>query len=302
MQQAVRSVPTYALYGEKRPVAAPDFPEFLLHCEEIHERSRVHGWEIRPHRHKHYFQILYIAAGHAELTDGRGFRPVNLPSAILVPPGSIHGFRFSHDVEGFVVTIATARLQAMLGTDCAAVLSARDAAAIDLAPDEAGAARVASLLCDIPREYRERRRGHQTLIEGQVAAALSLLSRIGDDANMRSVFGAEAADGRTALLLRLIEAHYREHRPVGFYAAALGLSTTHLNRIARAAHGRTVRALLAERLADEAKRNLLFSVQTVKAIALQLGFTDVAYFSRFFHHATGMAPTVYRRVRQDRQA
>ncbi|TXI10768.1 MAG: AraC family transcriptional regulator, partial [Rhizobium sp.] len=50
-----RNVPTYELYGEN----SGGNPDFWLHCETISSRSSLHHWEIRPHRHDNFFQILY---------------------------------------------------------------------------------------------------------------------------------------------------------------------------------------------------------------------------------------------------
>ena len=35
----------------------------LIHCESIPERSKLHGWEIKPHRHSDLVQLLYVQAG-----------------------------------------------------------------------------------------------------------------------------------------------------------------------------------------------------------------------------------------------
>ena len=56
------AVPTYALYGEAdRPLLQDS-----LHCESIALRSRVHDWEIRPHRHDLFAQVLHIRHGSGE--------------------------------------------------------------------------------------------------------------------------------------------------------------------------------------------------------------------------------------------
>jgi AraC family 4-hydroxyphenylacetate 3-monooxygenase operon regulatory protein len=49
-----------------------------------------------------------------------------------------------------------------------------------------------------------------------------------------------------------------------------------------------------ERLLQEARRLLRFSTVQVGEISYQLGFTDPAYFSRFFTKRTGIPPSQFR--------
>jgi AraC family transcriptional activator of pobA len=58
--------------------------------------------------------------------------------------------------------------------------------------------------------------------------------------------------------------------------------------------------LIAGRLIEEAKRQLIFTASSVQAIALGLGFSDAAYFNRFFRRHAGNSPQAWRRAWQDR--
>ncbi len=114
------SIPVFKLYGEQQDWLSPD----LLHCETISLRSRIHDWEIRPHRHADLCQLLYVHKGRAQV-EIEGQHHVLAPSAIqVIPPLCVHGFQFSPDVEGFVLTLAAplvAQLQAQLGGSMSAL-------------------------------------------------------------------------------------------------------------------------------------------------------------------------------------
>ena len=97
-------VPTYALYGEQPASALPE----LLHCESIPARSRLHGWEIREHRHHHFLQILYIAHGSGQAQLAAERVALQAPCVVVVPAGVAHGFQFSADIDGFVFTLVQA--------------------------------------------------------------------------------------------------------------------------------------------------------------------------------------------------
>ncbi|MDE2275906.1 MAG: hypothetical protein KGK09_06380, partial [Burkholderiales bacterium] len=103
-------LPAYALYGESQADGRPD----RLHCESIAERSRLHGWEIRPHRHEALFQLLVIERGSAQAwLDGTALA-LQGPAAITVPALAAHGFRFAPSIDGVVFTVAEPHLAALL--------------------------------------------------------------------------------------------------------------------------------------------------------------------------------------------
>jgi AraC family transcriptional activator of pobA len=52
--------------------------------------------------------------------------------------------------------------------------------------------------------------------------------------------------------------------------------------------------LIHQRLLLEAKRNLVYTSMTVAQVADSLGFSEAAYFSRFFRRATGLSPRAFR--------
>ncbi len=92
----LRRIPTYALYGEQ----VGEISEFWGHSETIASRSSLNDWEIKPHRHDALFQILHLRSGEAQALIAGRWRDVPCPSAIVVPEGHEHGFRFSHDIDG----------------------------------------------------------------------------------------------------------------------------------------------------------------------------------------------------------
>jgi AraC family transcriptional activator of pobA len=112
------------------------------------------------------------------------------------------------------------------------------------------------------------------------------------------------AEGRDAVRMQelgdLIDTHLMEHRPLAFYAERLGISPTHLNRLCRLHFGESVQALVDRKLVSAARRELVFSPFPAKAVAFSLGFSDPAYFSRFFRKKTGMTPGRFRIAQRGR--
>jgi AraC family transcriptional activator of pobA len=82
---------------------------------------------------------------------------------------------------------------------------------------------------------------------------------------------------------------------VAQYAAGLNVTPARLRAACIEVTGKTPTRVLEERLVLEAKRNLTYTNMTVAQIAYYLGFTDPAYFSRFFSKLVGESPAAFRR-------
>ncbi|MBX5142785.1 helix-turn-helix domain-containing protein [Rhizobium lentis] len=284
-----RHIPTYELYGENTGRS----PEFWLHCETIRSRSSLHQWEIRLHRHESFFQILYIEAGSGDAIFGNRNHAICPPAIITVPPGLNHGFRFSRDIDGLVITILRSHLshppgeRSQLGEWLAMPLLT------PLAPDNAEAAYVMQTLRRLGDEFENRRGGRNEVLAAYVGLALRLTARISHEGHAQELPSNEN-ERRMEMLDELIQQHFRSHRPASFYARELGISSTHLTRIVRSMTGSTPHELIAGKLIEEAKRQLVFTIGSVQEIGFRLGFADPAYFSRFFLKYTGETPRAWR--------
>ena len=99
----------------------------------------------------------------------------------------------------------------------------------------------------------------------------------------------------TRELINAVEQHFQhKHRPAD-YAKLLNVTVKTLNRMARQHLGKTVGDMISERLITQAKHELYLHDKPIKQIAFDLGFHDVAYFSRFFKTQTKVSPEVYRK-------
>jgi AraC family transcriptional activator of pobA len=284
-----RHVPTYQLYGEENGKE----PDFWVHCETIKSRSSRHQWEIRLHRHESFFQILYIEAGSGDATFDRKSVSIHPPSILTVPPGLNHGFRFSRDIEGLVITVLASHLSHAPGErgGYGEWLALPHLTALD--PQDVDAAYLMQTVKRIGDEFEHRSSGRNEFLSSYITLSLRLAARIFHKDNV-SQLSAEEGEKRMELLRGLIQRHFRSHKPASFYAAELGISLTHLNRIVRSTTGHTVHDLISAKLIEESKRELVFSLASVQEISHRLGFNDPAYFSRFFLRQTAETPRAWR--------
>lgn len=286
-------VPTYALYGETDTGDSG----FWLHHETIHARSSRHDWEIQPHRHTDYFQILYIAAGSGDVLFSEETLGLKPGTVVTIPPGTSHGFRFSKTVVGSVITILSSHLDHGPGERSLLGQWLSHPQRIAPEPQVPYAEEAVRILGRITAEFEGRNCGRNEILRAYVAVLLHLLFRIGSD---QRILEGSSGDTRVDTLMNLIDQHFRTHRALSFYAGKIGVSPTHLNRLVRAQHGCSAHELIERKIIEEAKKHLIFSMSSIQEISYRLGFHDAAYFSRFFARGTGKAPKDWRSVERAR--
>lgn len=283
----VSPVPVYQLYGESDPETLVD----LVHGELIAARSRLHNWEIQPHRHHGLFQILWLARGSARVAlDGRHD---TLPAGrvLMLPPQCIHGFRFSPGADGVVVTFSCTLFE-RLQSGLADLLRGMTVPAVCVLTESPDRKRI-EMSFDAIHEACTGQDVHRgLLLEAQLVSILVWLSRMlpGAAAEMPLARGRE----HLARFSQLIEEKFTQHLPLEDYAANLNISTAHLNALCRRLTNHSALSLVHARIINEARRHLTYTLMPVRDIAELLGFSDPAYFTRFFKRATGVSPAVFR--------
>ncbi|MCK0715329.1 helix-turn-helix domain-containing protein [Chromohalobacter sarecensis] len=283
------AIPVFQLYGETHQWPTPD----LLHCESIAERSRLHDWHIRPHRHADLVHVLHIAHGEVRLTFDDDVQRVQGPLLIVVPAMTVHAFRFSHDVDGHIITLAMP-----LATHIADTLHPQGqvlarAGFYPLA-EQAERAPIATLVAQLDAEYRQPAEGRDALLEALLNSLLVLASRRATRRQARRSRHHERGEAHLARFQQLIEAHYHQQPSIPELAEHLGISSAHLSAVCQRLAGRSAQQLLHERVLLEAKRHLTYTNMTIGQVAERLGFKEPAYFTRFFKRHVACSPKEFR--------
>ena len=296
---AARQLPTYALYGETRPPQGVD----ALHCESIAERSRLHDWEIRPHRHTALLQILYMARGQVSARLEAATLQLRGTAVVVVPAGVVHGFRFTPDVQGRVVTVAEPHAQRLLagqpGLGDAALAARATALSATTSRNLQSAAEA------LHQEFNASHAWRSLAVDAALTQLLLALARLPGAARGAELGatpgatpGAPAtstrADTHAQRFRALVAERYRSQPGMAALAAELAITPTQLNRVCQRVLGCNSLAVLHARLLLEAQRELAYTTMSIKQISLGLGFADAAYFTRFFERQTGSTPSAWR--------
>jgi AraC family transcriptional activator of pobA len=179
----------------------------------------------------------------------------------------VHGFRFSEDVEGFVVTLAAPlinHLQAQLGNSVHALAQAESyPAGKERVPQQS----VFSIAGRIQRPSTGAGNAHA--FAGQRDHGLGQPS--GDqrrNASQRPQRQREYLNG----FIQLVEETYRQHVKVEDLAHRLGISVSHLNGTCRELAGQPALQIMHERQLLEAKRLLTYTSMTIYEMSECWGF------------------------------
>lgn len=279
-------VPTFYLYGEPRRMV----DERFVHVEALIDRTRPSEWTIRPHAHPELNHIFHVRSGGGAMRADAEMLRFAAPCLLLVPAGAVHGFEWSLESSGSVVTLASSYLADFLRRD-------PDLATIFARPSVVGcrdAPAIGPLIAGLTQELGWAAPGTRAAVD---AGLLDLLVRVlrlkGPDAE--SPIGAGPQADIVARLRERIEERFRLREPVERHAAALGVSARRLRAACAAIARQSPGDMLDQRAMLEAKRSLLYGNLAVAEVGYALGFGDPAYFSRFFTRHAGLSPAAFRK-------
>jgi AraC family transcriptional activator of pobA len=210
------------------------------------------------------------------------------PAVSFVPSSIVHGFDVDPDADAIVVSVADDMLKAVarqlhLALDAPVFVAGH--------ADSTDWRRLRVVLDMLAEEYREASPLAEKLMPELAAAALCYIARLSH--SMPQPVGSSAVVLATALRAA-VEIHYREAWLVDDYVAALATTPHLLDKAARKVLGMSAKDVVLERRLLEAKRLLTFTIRPVEDIAFETGFSDPAYFSRFFRRRCGEAPSTWR--------
>ena len=286
-----RVIPSYALYGEQAPPGWQSSFDF----EWIPQRSRPYHWEIRPHKHEAFIQILYLAQGTAEVLVDHAKFSVKAPCLLQIPAQTVHAFSFSEDMDGPVVTAAQRPLESLVGVAMPELLPAiRKPIVLPLDAGGRHAEMLMPLFLSIEREAHLLSAGQVNAGMALVAAVCVQIARLGQVQQTARAHGNSRKTVQIEKFRAMVDASFKQHLPISAYAEQLGITPGQLSRLCREVLGMSSLDVINARLVHEAQRDLVYTSNSIQQLADSLGFADETYFGRFFRKHTGFSPRSFR--------
>jgi AraC family transcriptional activator of pobA len=291
MRESRTAIPRFFLYGEP----PRDADERFLHVETIADRSRLYEWRIRPHAHRDLHQLLLIFTGGGQMQAETQQFSFQAPALLVAPAGVVHGFAFTPQTQGYVVTLADTLLRDLSREETAFRRLFQAPACASLADDPTHTRELADTMPKLRRELVWKAPASGAAAAARLMTVLvSAVRALHEPADAPSA----ATSARAALVARFresIESHLRTGLSIAQYAKTLSVTPARLRAACLEVAGKPPARILEDRLLLEAKRNLTYTNMTVAETAYYLGFADPAYFSRFFSKHAGESPASFRK-------
>jgi AraC family transcriptional activator of pobA len=282
------------LYGdmEHQPHAGYIFSEL------IETRSRNFNWSIQPHFHTRLFQLFCIESGQLELTAPINGEKLQMPCVLVIPPTVVHGFEYSSDVEGRILTVSEPLLENIFQHTSAMTVAMNDFQCVSFESRSSTAFEaVIRLMQQIDEELFANRAEKNSLLQALFSQLFILLYR-----QLQTNKRENIAEGHHGLqyLSRFQKSIKNSVYPKSIpeFAAELSITSVHLNRICRALSGKSASQMVQEHLIQQAQKYLIHTTYTVSEISYLLKFEYPNYFAKLFRKHTGMAPKTYREQNQ----
>lgn len=264
---------------------------FLFDLVKLDGRTDV----PRPFLHRHsYYHLLWISSARGRHLLDFETLEVRPQSVFFISPGQMHAWSSDIPPSGYVLNLSAEFLMQIYPRQddipFFGIANAHPALALSAQQHD----ELLPLLASIEHEFAAKDAWSHDAIRACVLMLLTRLRRL-----LPEQVAEHAAPKHYSLARRfklLVERHYLEYRSVKDYANALRVTERRLSEALRSATGKTVTALMHERLLLEAKRLLTQSDLDVSQVAYRLSIEDPAYFSRFFKKHTGMSPLEFKKT------
>ena len=96
------------------------------------------------------------------------------------------------------------------------------------------------------------------------------------------------------LFKNLLESHFRTLKKVSDYACSMGVTDKRLSRATSNLLGKTPKQMIDERIVLEARRQLVYTRESVKEIGFDLGFDEPTNFIKYFRRHCHSTPSEFR--------
>lgn len=246
--------------------------------------------KTEPHKHKQYFEIVFLTKGKgAHWIDGIRYE-VKPPVLYFITQNQVHNWDLKSEPDGYVIIIKKAFIDKSLDLELKILLSQLSGISCLPIKENLTVHRLFELLTE---ENTEETKSNFHIIEGLLKA---LLAKVLDIAGLDINRPSKKAD-LYQLFLGLLNNDHPIKSKVAYYADLLNTTPQNLNAACRKAVDLPATAILSEFIINEAKRLLLYTDKTVSEISFSLNFNDPSHFVKYFKRVTGQTPQAFRTTR-----
>jgi len=255
---------------------AEHIKEFLQ--EGIQENSHIHP----------YAEIIWIIEGSGKLYLDMQISELEINCMYFIRPGQVHKLHCDENIKGYVLSIS----KTLLEKDATGIQTSNSDAFINpllnygrIKVHDNYSGDFNDVIERIIREIRQPKEYANEILFRYFSIFLFYLGK------QESVGSGKMIQNRNLQVYDqfkvLVDKHYKTKKLVSEYASELNLTPNYLNEIIKKVTGHSAGYLIRQRIVLEAKRYAIHSQVCMKEIGYNLGFSDMAHFSKFFKSVVG---------------
>lgn len=280
-------IPITDFYGESTAWPVAD----MVHCEQLSLRSARYDWQIKPHRHRDLMQMFFVLEGQGSAqVDSRSLL-ISAGDLLVIPEQCVHTFRWESGSNGYVLAVARPLLKQLEKVLDDPSWTHGTATTYSTGTDQSY---LNDLLSSLNDECAGKEIYRHLLMENRVLSLGIWITRQHALMSEADTQPKSRSEQRLKKFTDLLESHFDQEHSVDWYADRVGVTSAHLNEICKKLRQQTALSLIHQRVLTEAQRNLIFTGKSAADISHLLGFSDPAYFSRFFKRLCGVTPKQFR--------
>ena len=256
------------------------------------------GIRRTPVHRETFYCIILITDGQEEVAVNGHKRSVQAGDVICSRPGEVWSWQPDPKLEGLVLIFEEPFLLSFFNDsrflDRFAYLQP-DRTSPFLQPDMALQERLYHLFSLMKAEIDDNRNKDQHILRAMLYETLMLLNRAEKVTDSEQSLNNVSINRYVNGFKHSVEAEYMMRHEVEYYADKLCITPNYLNKIVNQSLGTTAKSYIDQKLFEEAKRLLSYTILSVKEIAEWLHFDSSSHFVRFFRKHSSMTPLQYRR-------
>ena len=262
----------------------------------LKEQLKTNRDILMPHKHDFFFALLITKGSGTHTIDFVEY-DVKPGRVFVISPGQVHDFNLSDDADGYLFFHTRSFYDSYSSTkkvqDYPFFCSIYNSPLIT--PHNKHLQKMEGLFAEIIEEFEQNylmkfQRIHVLIEQLYIDLTRIYLPQKHIDSQNQNYLS------KVRKLEDLIDANFIKIKSPGEYAKKMHVSEKHLNRMCKECLNKTTSDLIADRIMLEAKRQLIYTNDTIAEIAEQLGYEDHSYFSRLFKKRCGKTPAEFAKL------
>lgn len=279
------------LYGED----IIDFVREAIHIAPIETILKKNKYIVKPHKHKHLFQIFLIEESVATLSCYNQKFNIKSKTFFTIPNNVLHGISSLENIKGWVISISDFGLEKILKLDADIFVNIEEVHVVPLDLTNNLHQNFYHTLYKCINEFFDQQPARDLALEYLTGMLLIRLFRILNGSENSIAVDHNLYKVKFRRFKELIKSHHSFKHSVEFYADQLNISTSHLNRICQRVANQSPKKVISNYFIAEAKILLTKIDYSITDVAYQLGFDDPSHFTRLFKQIANETPRSFRK-------